>query len=115
MAAALVAYLDVVGWTAGPLVRSVRGLEPLAPATISKYVRELMASSGVKLRARDGRSAHGLRRTAGSDVMERCGDVQVVQAMLGHAQIETTAQYYLRPVSVARLREAMEGREYRVA
>lgn len=113
--AALVAYLDGVGWTAGPLVRSVDGVSPLLPATLSKYVRVLMADAGVKLRGRDGRSAHGLRRTAGSDVMERCGDIQVVQAMLGHAQIETTAQYYLRPVSVARLREAMEGRDYRVA
>ena len=104
------AYLDEIGVVGGPLIRST--VDPragLAPATLSHYVRHWMTASGVKRRAHDGRSAHGLRRTCGSDVMDACGDVQVVQAVLGHARIETTARYYLRPVPLDRMRTAMEA------
>ena len=83
--------------------------------TISGYTRRWLRDAGVKSRSLDGRSAHGLRRTAGSDVMDACGDIRVVQEMLGHSQIETTARYYLRPVTLAQMRAAMEGRTYRSA
>lgn len=105
------AYLDEVGVIGGPLIRS--RTDPtggLAPATLSHYVRGWLIELGVKRRAFDGRSAHGLRRTAGSDVMDACGDVRIVQAILGHSRIETTARYYLRPVTIDRMREAMELR-----
>lgn len=114
VAAALNVYLDEIGWISGPLIRSEIDLRsPLMPRTISMYMRRWMAAAGVKRGPLDGRSAHCLRRTAGSDVMDRAGDVRIVQAMLGHARIETTAKYYLRPVPLDRLREAMEGRTYR--
>lgn len=32
--------------------------------------------------------------------------------MLGHQDVQTTANYYLRRVSEATLRDAMEGRDY---
>lgn len=104
------AHLDLIGRVAGPMFVGERG--PLKSATIQKYVRHWMRSSGVKKANLDGRSAHSLRRTAGSDVMERCGDIRVVQEMLGHMKIETTARSYLRPVPLGTLREAMEGRTY---
>ena len=47
--------------------------------------------------------------------MARTGDVQIVQAMLGHARIETTARSYLRGVPLDVLRDAMEGRDYTAA
>lgn len=109
-ARALDAHLDDVGRVAGPMFMGERG--PLKSATIQTYVRQWLRDSGVKVANLDGRSAHGLRRTAGSDVMDQCGDIRVVQAMLGHMKIETTARFYLRPVPIATLREAMEGRIY---
>jgi integrase len=70
-----------------------------------------MRAAEIKTRAHDGRSAHGLRRTAASDVMDSSGDIRIVQAMLGHVRIESTA-FYLRPVPLDKMREAMEGRNY---
>lgn len=116
VALALDQYLDERGRVAGHLVQSRRpGGGPVQADTISKWVSKAMAAAGVKARVRDGKSAHGLRRTAGSDVMDRCGDIRVVQQMLGHLEVQTTARYYLRPASAEKLRDAMAGREYRLA
>lgn len=112
-AAAIDAYLDECGRVAGPLIRSeLHPSRGVSPRTLSHYMRRWMRAAGVKTRALDGRSAHGLRRTAGSDVMDRSGNIRVVQAMLGHADIETTARYYLRQVTMDQMRDAMEGRSY---
>lgn len=101
--------------TGGHLIRSrTNPAEGLKAATLSHYVRGWLIDLGVKRRAFDGRSAHGLRRTCGSELMDACGDVQLVQAVLGHARIETTARYYLRPVPATRMREVMALR-YAVA
>lgn len=109
---ALAAYFDEAGRRTGPMIRSeVHPNRPLAPKSISIYVRRWMAEAGVKVAAWDGRSAHALRRTAGSEVMERTGNVQVVQEMLGHASIEVTARHYLRRVPIEQLREAMDRRD----
>ena len=110
-------YLNEVGRVVGPLIR---GRKPnsrtpthkrLSANTVSDYLGRWMDAAGIKARSYDGKSAHGLRRTAATDVMERTRDIHAVQAMLGHARIETTT-IYLRPVPLDRLREAMEGREY---
>lgn len=99
-----------------PLFRSYHDdRSRLSAKSISDMQRKWMRRAGVKVASRDGRSAHGLRRTAGSDVMERVHDVRVVQEMLGHAHVETTAKYYLRPVPLGQLRDAMEGRDYLAA
>jgi hypothetical protein len=44
--------------------------------------------------------------------MERTGDIRIVQEMLGHENLETTARYYLRRIPLNTLRAAMEGRDY---
>jgi len=50
-----------------------------------------MRAAKVKQRApRDGASAHALRATAASDVLDACGDLRVVQEMLGHQNLATT-------------------------
>lgn len=120
---ALNAYLDEAGWIAGPLIRrryqtSLFGYPEgahfgrLKAETLSIYVQKWCRDAGVKARMWDGRSAHGLRRTGASDVMDATGDIRVVKEMLGHAKLETTA-VYLRPVALDKMREAMEGREYK--
>ena len=112
VAAAVNAYLEEVGVTAGPLIRNeLHSTQGLSPRTLSGYVRGWMVAAGVKQRAGDGRSAHGLRRTCASDVADSA-DLRVVQQMLGHARLETSARHYLRPVSLDAMREAMEGRGY---
>ena len=73
-----------------------------------------MSTAGIKRGAGDGVSAHALRHTAASDVLDRCHDVRTVQAMLGHVSIATT-QIYLRRADLSRMREAMAGRDYRPA
>lgn len=104
-------YLDDTRLGTGPLIRSRNHPERgLIPATYSQYLRNWLWAAGVKRRALDGRSAHALRRTCGSELMEATGDIRVVQAVLGHARIETTARYYLRPVALTRMADAMAAR-----
>lgn len=112
----LTAYLsEYPARTGQPLIRSyVTPWKPLAASTISKYVSQWMVDAGVKERgARDMKSAHALRHTAATDVLDVCGDLQVVQMMLGHQNLGTTAIYLGQANAKKKLREAMEGRDYR--
>lgn len=111
----LVAYLTEHPATVGPLIRSqVNGYSGIKPATISTLVSGWMSDAGVKLTARDGVSAHALRHTAASDILDECGDLRIVQQVLGHRQLSTTS-IYLRRVDLPKMRDAMEGRSYRPA
>lgn len=115
VAVALDRYLDETGRVAGPLIRSEANQRAgLDAGTISIYMTRWMAGAGIKTRRYDGRSAHGLRRTAASDVMDTSHDVRIVQHMLGHEHISSTA-LYIRPVTMASMREAMSGRAYHLA
>jgi integrase len=112
---ALRGYLAEHPTWSGPLVRSYRRpWAPLRPDTISGMVSEWMRASGVKGWARDGISAHALRHTAASDVLERSHDLRAVQDMLGHRHLQTTS-IYLRRANLDRLRDAMSGRRYLAA
>lgn len=107
------AYLRSIGGVmSGPLVRSTRSpARGLSAQTISTYLSRWMEGAGLKVGRWDGRSAHALRHTAASDVLERCHDLRVVQEMLGHQHLSSTS-IYLRRAGMARLRDAMEGRHY---
>lgn len=111
-AGALRVYL--LGWpvNAGPLFRSKRNhARALESDSISRLVAQWMTDAGIKTATRDGISAHALRHTAASDVLEQCGDLLVVQEMLGHVHLATTS-IYLRRAGLSKLRDAMEGRDY---
>lgn len=117
VAHALDAYIVEAGSAYGPLIRSVRASRAscgLLPGSISNLLSIWVADAGVKVRPRDGVSAHALRHTAASDVLERCHDLRVVQQMLGHVHLSTTA-IYLRQAAMGDMRTAMEGRAYRIA
>ena len=77
---------------------------------VGKRLNRIMRDSGVHV-SQDGRSAHALRHTAASDVLEQSLDLRVVQEMLGHKHLSST-QIYLRRPELARLATAMEGRRY---
>lgn len=117
--AAIDAYLAEVGRGRGRLIRRSEWwrkrhgdvYDGLAADTVGGIVVDVMKAAGIKNRRRDGVSAHALRHTAASDVLDGCKDLRVVQQMLGHANLATTA-IYLREVDLGTMREAMAGRAY---
>lgn len=100
------------GGMTGPIITHARTGEALSVERVGWLAARTMRRAGVKLAAYDGVSGHALRHTAASDVLDHCGDLRVVQAMLGHEHLATTA-IYLRRASAAQMREAMGGRDYR--
>lgn len=64
---------------------------------ISAQVRDWMERAGIKTGPYDGISAHALRHTAASNLLDRCGNVRTVQAFLGHASLATTQRYLRKP------------------
>jgi integrase/recombinase XerC len=84
----------------GPLVG-------LSAARLSVLVSGWFSDAGLKRHAYDGVSAHALRHTFASDVLDRCGNVRVAQALLGHQSLATT-QRYLRPASMDQMRAAAD-------
>ena len=71
-----------------------------------RLVSGWMDQAGIKTGRYDGVSAHALRHTAASDLLDRCGNVRLVQGFLGHASLATTDRY-VRPASVEQLRAAL--------
>jgi integrase/recombinase XerC len=90
-------------WAAG---RPRGRLVGLSASSLSRMVTGWMAEAGIKTGPRDGISAHALRHTFASDMLDRCGNVRVVQEALGHVSLATT-QRYLRRASLEQLRAAM--------
>ena len=86
----------------------------LAPSSVGTEIGRLMRRAGVKGSAYDGVSAHALRRTCASDMLERGANIRHVQQVLGHASIATT-QLYLRAAEAHELRSVVEGRSYLVS
>lgn len=103
------AYLASSGHAQGALVRWSDGTNRLGPERISGLVGKLVVAAGVKVRRHDGRSAHGLRAAAASDLYEACHDPAVVQEFLGHASMATGA-IYLRRAKVELVRAAQDRR-----
>ena len=76
------------------------------PGTISKLVAGWMAEAGVKRAPGDGVSAHALRHTMASNMLDACRNVRMVQQALGHANVATTDRY-LRHATMDELRAAI--------
>jgi integrase/recombinase XerC len=80
----------------------------VSAARISRLVSGWMAAAGLKRHPYDGISAHALRHSFASNMLERCHDVRAVQTALGHVNLATTDRY-LRPTDLEVLRAAMCG------
>lgn len=111
VAAAITACHGHRMWSTGPMIRNHQTNRALDPRTITSIVATLFRSAGLKTAPYDGVSAHALRHTAASDVLDACHDLRVVQQMLGHTSLATT-QIYLRRADLGQLRTAMGGRDY---
>lgn len=104
--ACLCAYMGPNHWPGGAVIRSKHdGVSGLSPHTLSMQMSEHIHRAGVDA------SAHPLRHTAASEVLERCGDILAIRDMLGHASV-STSQIYVRSTNGSRLRDVMSGRRY---
>lgn len=94
----------------GPLVQREDG-QPgfVGPERISGLVGRLVRKAGVKQRNYDGRSAHGLRACAASDLADVCPDPRIVAEFLGHNGLGNLSRY-LRRQQLGKVREAVEAR-----
>jgi site-specific recombinase XerC len=81
-------------WAASSSGPAVVGL---SANTISKLVSAWMAAAGLKAGPYDGVSAHALRHTMASIMLDRCGNVRTVQGALGHMSLATTERYLRQP------------------
>lgn len=107
---AMDAYLAVAGHGTGPLIRSYTDPhQPIGANRISNILQRLVRNAGVKVRNYDGRSAHGLRAAAASDIFDVCHDPTVVAEFLGHANLQNV-QRYLRRTKLEKVAEAQGAR-----
>ncbi len=102
-------YLDSMGVTAGPMIRTEDGSRSISNCWLGMLVAQWMRDADVKHRPLDGKAAHALRHTAASDIADVETDLRVVQQFLGHQSLATT-QVYLRRIGLSRIRAAMEAR-----
>lgn len=79
----------------------------LSANRISRLVSGWFKAAGLKAGPYDGLSAHALRHTMASNMLERCGNVRTVQDALGHVSLATTERY-LRHTDLDVMRAAME-------
>lgn len=108
--AAIDAYLLDAGHRSGFLLRPYRGpAVSLSPSRISHFAISAIRDSGVKIRKGDGRSAHGLRAAAASELYDVCRDPRIVQQFLRHQHLQTTS-IYLRRAEQEQVRLAVEQR-----
>jgi site-specific recombinase XerD len=80
-------------WCVGqPATWLFPGRDPLLPITtrqLYRVVRDTAAAVGIKKRV----SPHTLRHSFATHLLEQGVDIRVIQVLLGHAKLDTTARY----------------------
>jgi site-specific recombinase XerD len=97
----------------GPLIRSqIHPRRGISAEYVGKLAVQWMRAAGIKYAAFDGRSAHALRHTCASHMLEHGADIREVSEMLGHSGLQATQTYLRRLRAAGPLRKAAAGRSY---
>jgi integrase len=91
----------VAGKAQDAFLFSKDGDRPWATSTVRKLWGRVCRKAGIA-----DRGVHALRHTAATRMIEQVGDLVLVQRLLGHASIQTTARYVARGDEA--LRRAMD-------
>ena len=73
------------GW----LFPSRNPIEPLSTRQLNRAIHAAAEAAGIKKRV----SMHTLRHSFATHLLEQDTDIRVIQVLLGHAKLETTALY----------------------
>ena len=97
---------------ATPLLVDARG-HRLAAHQISYLIERLYTRAGIRARIPAGAMVHALRHTFATDALQAGADVVELQALLGHASLDTTRRYL--DASAEGLRDVIRGHPGQVA
>ena len=93
------------GW----LFPGMNPLDPVTPRQLNRAIHEAALAAGIDKRV----SMHTLRHSFATHLLEQKVDIRVIQVLLGHKKLETTALY--AQVATDLLREVISPLEHTVA
>ncbi len=103
---------DDLDHPATPLLVDTRG-QGLAAHQISYLVERLYTRAGIRARVPKGAMVHALRHTFATDALQAGADIVELQALLGHASLDTTRRYL--DATAEGLRDVIKGHPSQIA
>lgn len=76
-------------WPGGWLFPGMNPVNPMTPRQLNRYVHEAAARAGIAKAV----SSHSLRHAFATHLLEQKVDIRIIQVLLGHRKLTTTARY----------------------